>query len=304
MLVACTQTTISPTPAPKPINSPAPIITLTPIPSSTLIIINSPTPSSTITPSQIYGQLTSPDGTKKIQSFDWNNYEILTSDGVKLWSFSYENKFGSAEPAAIPFHWSNDGNYIYITCVHGPDDSSTKFLGRIFGNGDCVFRFDVHKGSVTEIVPEIKPGYYAFSISPDDSMLVYANQTETPVTVKLMSLITKTEKILFTANESIIEVGDFGWSPNKDKLVFTSMTMTEDEGQRFYTIFVFDLENLTAKPIVENFSESLRFETWNEQDEILYRDSYHEAVYQEKMLWVLNLQSRALSPLGTSTPQP
>lgn len=119
MLTACGQTTVASTPT----NSSAPTIILSPVTSSTPTISNSPTQS------QVYGLLTSPDGTKKIQSSDWNNYEILTSDGVKLWSFTYENKFGAAEPAAIPIHWSKDGKHIYITCAHGPDDSSTKFLG-------------------------------------------------------------------------------------------------------------------------------------------------------------------------------
>ena len=294
MLTACGQTTVVSTPT----NSPAPTITLSPVTSSTPTISNFPTQS------QVYGLLTSPDGTKKIQSSDWNNYEILTSDGVKLWSFTYENKFGAAEPAAIPIHWSKDGKHIYITCAHGPDDSSTKFFGRIFGDGDCLFRFNIDDGSVTEIIPEIKPGYYAFSISPDDSMLIYANQTETPVTVKLMDLNSNAEKILFTADETVFEVGDFGWSPKLDKLVSTSMIMTADEEQRFYTIFLIDLENLVAKPVVENFSETLRFESWNENDTILYQDTYHEAIYQEKMLWSLKLQSNEFSLLGTPTPKP
>jgi hypothetical protein len=88
-----------------------------------------------------------------------------------------------------------------------------------------------------------------------------------------------------------------------DKLVFVAMTVTADENNRFYTIFVLDLKSLDAKIISENLTERLRFDSWNEQ-QILFRDRYHESVYREDAIWVLNLESQFLSPLATATPTP
>ena len=229
-----------------------------PIPASTLtaLVIRTITPSPT--PTQIYGLLLSPDKTKKIQSRDWNNYEILNSDGTRLWTFSYDNKFGVSEPGANPFHWSKDGKYIYITCYHGPDDSSNKFRGNHFKDGDCIFRFDVDTGEIAEIIPDMYPGYYAFAISPDDKQLVYANQNETPVKIKSLDLGTLEENVLFSADETILEVGSFGWSPNCDRLIFSTLD-TKDAN----SIFMLDLRSLEIQPIVNNFDRWLDLESWD-----------------------------------------
>src|SRR5688572_1196542 len=160
MLVSCSQVV---TPTSVPTESPSPTNTLTPTATITI------TPSPIIYPTQVYGLLLSPDGTKRIQSLDWNNYEVLTADGKILWSISYENKLGAFEPGWHPFYWSPDGKYVYFTCYHGPDDGSTKFFGNALKDGDCIYRFDVDTGELVELIPEIKPGYYAFAISPDGS---------------------------------------------------------------------------------------------------------------------------------------
>jgi Tol biopolymer transport system component len=294
MLAACTQ-----------VNTPEPAFTkysslsgIASTPSPTATIVFTPIPEPTETPDVV---LLSPDGTKKIQSFDRNNYEILNSDGTTLWSYSYDNKFGVLEPAAAPFHWSKDGKYIYITCYHNPDDSSTKYWGNGFYNGDCVFRFDVKTGASKTVVPEIRPGYYAFSISPDDSKLVYANQSETPVKIKLLDLQTNTENVLYTASKNILDVGSFGWSPQMDKLIFTTMRM-DDQEKRFYKIFVLDLKNLKTKAIVEDFNEYLNFVSWDKSGKILYQGWDYEKGYAEAKMWKLNLESRKVSPAITPMP--
>ena len=263
-----------------------------PIPASTLTarVIRTITPSPT--PTKIYGLLLSPDKTKKIQSRDWNNYEILKSDGTLLWTFSYDNKFGVSEPGAHPFHWSKDGKFIYITCYHGPHDSSNKFRGSHFKDGDCVFRFDVDAGEVTEIIPDMYPGYYAFAISPDDKQLVYANQNETSVKIKLLDLGTLEENVLFTADETILEAGSFGWSPNSDRLIFSTLD-TKDAN----SIFMLDLRSLEIQPIVNNFDRWLDLEFWDGQERVYYRDTYG-------VLVELNLVSRTFGSLTVPTLTP
>jgi hypothetical protein len=260
-----------------------------PIPASTLtaLVIRTITPSPT--PTQIYGLLLSPDKTKRIQSRDWNNYEILKSDGTLLWTFSYDNKFGVEEPGAHPFHWSQDGKYIYITCHHGPHDSSNKYRGSHFKDGDCVIRIDVDTGKVAEIIPDMYPGYYAFAISPDDKQLVYANQNETPVKIKLLDLVTLEERVLFTNDETILEVGSFGWSPKMDRLIFSTLD-TKDPN----SIFTLELRNLEIQPIVNNFDRWLDFESWDGQEHVYYRDTY-------RAVWELNLESKMLKPLAVPT---
>jgi hypothetical protein len=265
-----------------------PTSTLTPTATTTI------TPSAIIYPTQVYGLLLSPDGTKRVQSLDWNNYEVLTKDGKVLWTISYGNKLGAFEPEWHPIYWSLNGKYIYFTCYHGPDDGSTKFFGSAFHDGDCIDRFDVDTGKLVELIPEIHPGYYAFAISPDGSQLVYANQTETPVKIKLLDLNTQKERFLLIADKKVLEMGSFGWSPKMDRLIFTTLEMLDDE-KRIYSIFMLDMKSLKTQILVKNFGDWLEFKSWNEQGQILYRDTYNNE-------WQLNLESKVLFPLATATP--
>lgn len=284
MLASCSQAV---TPIPVPTNLPSPTNTLAP--TATLAA----TPSPIIYPTQVYGLLLSPDGTKRIQSLDWNNYEVLTADGKILWSISYENKLGAFEPGWHPFYWSPDGKYIYFTCYHGPDDGSTKFFGNALKDGDCIYRFDVDTGELVELIPEIKPGYYAFAISPDGSQLVYANQTETSVKIKLLDVNNFDERVLLTADEKILEMGSFGWSPKLDKIIFTTLEIPEDE-KRAYSIFMLDLKSLKTQVLISDVNEWLGLESWDEQGRIYYRDTY-------RRVWELNLKSKMLTPLVVPT---
>jgi len=300
VLVSCTKVitpssapTISPsatttlTPSPAPTHSPSAISTLTPTVTLTI------TPSPISHPTQVYGLLLSPDGTKRIQSPDWNNYQVLTADGKVLWSISYENKLGAFEPGWHPFYWSADGKYVYFTCYHGPDDGSTKFFGNAFNDGDCIYRFGIDNGKLAEVIPEILPGYYAFAISPDGSQLVYTNQTETPVRIKLLNLNKTQERILYTADQEILETGSFGWSPSMDKIVFTTLTMLEGD-KRSYSILVLDLKSRESDLLVSNFNERLWFESWDEQGHVYYRDT-------NRVMWNLNLENNLLTPLAIPT---
>jgi hypothetical protein len=238
------------------------------------------------TPSQVHELLISPDGTKKVQTRDWKNLEIINSDGSILWVFSYDNKFEVSEPGVEPFLWSKDGKYVYITCYHGPDDSSVKFYGNHFKDGDCLIRFDMETGKTIELIPDLYPGYYAFAISPDDNLIVYANQNDAIVKVKLLDLNTKSEKIIFTAEKNIIEVGSFGWSPDMSKLLFS---ISDDEGKD--SIFLLDLTTLEVEPIITNFSKLFVFDSWNENGKVYYSDSY-----QFGDLWELDLERKMFLP--------
>lgn len=238
------------------------------------------------TPSQIHELLVSPDGTKKVQTRDWKNLEIVKSDGTLLWIFTYDNKFEVSEPGVEPFLWSKDGKYVYITCYHGPHDSSVKFYGNHFKDGDCIIRFDIETGKAVELVPDLHPGYYAFAISPDNNLIVYANQNDAVVKVKLLDLNTKSEKIIFTAEKNIIEVGSFGWSPDMSKLLFST---SDDEGKD--SIFLLDLTTLEVQPIITNFSKLFVFDSWNENGKVYYSDSY-----QFGDLWELDLERKMFLP--------
>lgn len=258
-----------------------------PIPPSTLtaLALNTITPSPT--PSQVYELMTSPDGTKKVQTRDWESLEIIQSDGKLLWIYTYDNKFEVSEPGISPFYWSKDGQYLYLTCYHGPDDSSIKYFGNHFKDGDCLFRFDINTGETKEIIPDQHPGYYAFSISPNEKYIVYANQNDPIVKIKLLDLNTNEEKTLFTSeDESIFEIGSFGWSPDMSKLLFST---SNKEGKD--SILLLDLITLEVQPIITDISKYFVFDSWGEDGKVYYKDSA-----QFGDTWVLDLEKKIFIP--------
>lgn len=253
-----------------------------PVPPSTLtaLALNTITPSPT--PSQVYELLTSPDGTKKVQTRNWESLEIIQPDGKLLWVYTYDNKFKVSEPGISPFYWSKDGQYLYITCYHGPDDSSIKYFGASFKDGDCLIRFDVNTGETQEIIPDLYPGYYAFVISPDEKYIVYTNQNDPIVKIKLLDLDTYEEKVLYTADKTVLEIGSFGWSPTMDRLLFS---MLDDND----SIYMLDLTTLEVQTIMSDMNIHFIFEAWNENGQIYYHDQY-------KQRWKLDLDRKIFLP--------
>ena len=246
----------------------------------------------------IYGLLLSPDKLMRIQSYDWKTYQIISRDENIVWSFTYDTnkyeKFGVDPALPIfrdagwhPVYWSQDGKFIYMAVLHGGEGSSTKFFGNAFTDGDGIFRINVETGELAEIIPEIYPGYYAFSFSYDGKLLVYANQTETPVKVKLLNLITFQEETIITGEVDVLEIGAFGWSPNQDRLVYSEL-------KQKYDIFVLELANLGKQSIVKDFERHLSFENWAGKNKVYYHDT-HRAV------WELDLKSKMLMPLAVPT---
>jgi len=264
------------------------IFSPTSIPMHTPQITPTHTQTPVIYPVQGYDVLLSPDGTKKAvyDAHLSRTFEVIDANETILWSITYDaKKFDLAEPWYKPFYWSKDGKFLYYTCFHGQEtDGSSKFYGNEFIDGCGVFRLDVETGETIDILPEIAPGngYYAFSISPDEQRLVYTNQNETPVRIKLLDMNTGQKQILLTANEDILETGRFGWSPEGDKLVFMTLKISGDE-KRFYSIFILDLNSLETNLLVEDLDTRIRFVSWDEQDVISYNQDGSGSIWQLKI---------------------
>lgn len=243
----------------------------------------------------------SPDKNTRLQSGDSKNYQIVEKNGNIIWSFSYDiNKFGESESSLfwyagyIPVYWSEDGRYIYLTCLHNNEDGSTKYIGNTYIDGQGIFRVDVKNKNLIEVIPELRHGYYAFIFTPDGKNLIYADQTETPVSVRMLNLVSDEKKILLTADEEFLDVGSFGISPEGGELFFITMKILGDE--RFYSLKILDLSNLITVTLVDHFDTRLQFESWK-NDLIILSDSNNS-------IWELNLLTQELSLIATKTPYP
>ena len=300
MLGACSTVAV-----PVAEETPIPIkLTATPLPTSTAF----PTQTASPTPEQFDFSMLSPDGTKKIQSRDWVTFDILdVKSGKVLRSFSYDRaKFGEGagylpEAGYVPFYWSQNGEYIYVY-AHQGWDGGIKYFGDVFGAEEGVARFNVNTGMMEEIVPEREGGGYTFSISPDEKGIVYIDQRETPLVLRLKNLSNNNEQVLFTFDETINDIGSYGWSPEMDKIVFMGLEVQNpgytDGSQKFiYSMYVMNLTDPRPYRIVQGLDEWLEFNTWTTENLISYKD-------WDDTIWQLDLESKTFVAVGTATPPP
>jgi len=241
--------------------------------------------------------MSSPDGTKKIQTEDWLTYEIIDVKSQRiLWSFSYDRaKFGEgagylAEAGYVPFHWSQDGEYIYVY-AHQGWDGGVKYFGDAFGAEEGVARFSLNTGTMAEVLLEREGGGYTFSISPDEKGIVYVDQRETPLILRWKDLLSGEEKELLTFSETILDAGDFGWSPQRDQLIFQTM------GPNGNDFLLLDLESLKTEVIIQEHKEPINIEFWNDANQVFYSN-------WKEMIWQLDLETKTLTMVGTATPSP
>lgn len=286
------------------IETPIPILTTIPVPTSTVF----PTLTAYPTSERFEFSMLSPDGTKQIQSRDWVTFDIVDiRNGEVLQSFSYDRaKFGegagySPEGGYIPFHWSQNGEYIYVY-AHQSLDGGVKYYGNAFGARNGLARFDLDTGIVAEILPEREGGGYTSSISPDEKGIVYVDQRETPLVLRWKDLSTGDEKALFTFDEKILDVGEYEWSPEMDKLLFMGLEVqnpgyTDGSQKKFYSFFIINLENPQPERILQGLDKRLEFNVWDTPSLVQYKDS-------DDIIWQLDLESKTLAVIGTTTPSP
>lgn len=275
-------------------------------PTSTAISTVTATPTRTATPTgSLDIDFPSPDGTMRLLSWDYRMYDIIDAEGNVIRSFSKDTRPENVDPSIIlfdtlfdPLSWSVNREALFLAARRTEDNGSTKFYGNAFVDANGVYRFDLKTGKLTEILPEMVRGYYATAISPDASQLIYANQTETPVKMILLDLTTMQENTMFVAEENIMEIGSFGWSPDIQQIIFSTMQIepdTKNGDRRIYNIFLLDVRSIEITQIVKNIDFSIHFNKWIEPNLVRYRDTY-------TTYWLLDLTSRELSEIKIPSP--
>lgn len=244
----------------------------------------------------------SPDGTKIIQTTDWVTYDIVDLYSKRvLHSFSYDRakfklngkEFYLSEAGYTPFYWTKDGGHIYVYAFQGGETvGGIRYFGNAFGAKDGVARFDLDTGEMIEIFPEtLHVSGYTFSISPDEKGIIYVNEAEIPLVLRWRDLLTDEEKDLITFDESMLDVGDYAWSPEGDKIVFQNMYVGGGD------FLLFNINDGEYKTIVKGYKEAINFDFWGDEDKLYYSN-------WENKIWVLDLKSKTINFVGMATPKP
>ncbi|MDR3575382.1 MAG: hypothetical protein P4L50_16090 [Anaerolineaceae bacterium] len=172
--------------------------------------------------------------------------KIASLDQKSNWELVYGKTIGTQDQGVygiiLPFHWSNDGHYLYLVYLSQGDGVWS------FRDGDGLLRLDLFNGKVSEVLPR---GWYAFSFSPNDKFLVYVyNHIDNPHLSPVIWIlnITNGEKQKVALDPLYIEAGDFIWSSDEEQLVFAAAKGDLDHEQ--LSLILINLRILFPKILV------------------------------------------------------
>jgi hypothetical protein len=140
------------------------------------------------------------------------------------------------EYAPSPFHWSQDGRYLYYTSLY---DLSGACASRNIGEG--LERLDLTDGSVDALQPP--QAYRYLAISPDETLVAYLTGTNPIDYTRHTTLVVRELAAAYiegvAAQDTILwqipleiswptAVGEITWTPDSRKLLVTAPTMADE----------------------------------------------------------------------------
>ncbi|MBT3321851.1 MAG: hypothetical protein HN392_06160 [Anaerolineae bacterium] len=195
---------------------------------------------------------------------------------------------------AIPFLWSKNGNYLYLShylcCIDSPE--------LIFVEAHSLDRMNLITG-------EVEPWYQgsSFSFSPDERYFVYVSTATNKIdTVYIRELDSETA---FRINlpQTYIDVGRFEWSPDGKSLVFIAGLDGWLWSEGGFSLFVYDLSNRSVREIIKNdmrylgSPETYNLENpWFDDNHIILDDICSEYGYavSNSDFWLLDIDTGEL----------
>jgi len=224
---------------------------------------------------------TSPDGqwvaettvaTPKSGDSYYANLTVTDTTGTSGWVVVDSwAPYGFGYTVPRPFHWSNDGNYLYVTNEPVPDGCA------LFVNGSDLQRVDLSNGEVTQI---IEPVGSWLSLSPDETELAYLSWNgDRPLVVRNLASGAENAIKLPAGGDANWQAGNVVWSPNGDSLIVTIANAPCSGGWAQSTSIVqINLTTLEARPLLEDDSRLLVTAEWPEPPTIVLQDQNGQQV--------------------------
>ena len=224
---------------------------------------------------------TSPDGqwvaettvaTPKSGDSYYTNLTITDANRTSHWTVVDSwAPYGLGYTVPRPFHWSNDGKYLYVTNEPAPDGCA------LFVNGSDLQRVELSNGQVTQIV---EPVGLWLSLSPDETELAYLSwDGDRPLVVRDLASGAESAIKLPTGGDANWQAGNVVWSPDGNSLVLTIANNPCSTGWAQSTSIVqINLTTLEARPLLENDSRLLVMAEWPEPSTIVLQDQNGQQV--------------------------
>ena len=225
---------------------------------------------------------------------------LSKTNGGKFWKVDMGNvasDFIDEFPSVnyYPFYWTNDEKTLYIsTSLPCPDS----FECWVYEDGEALYKLDLENQKLFTVLPPYissPRSSYAFSISPDESFIVFVDQA-TPSVIYIQSLFSGEEEIV-KLSEEVLKTGAFVWSLDSQSIAFS--TLQKSKGDFFSSIYFYQIPTKQLSRLLEDhpgvlfpnrmaLDEQHQVKHWHTPD-ILYIESV------EQGYWYLNVRTRQLT---------
>jgi WD40 repeat protein len=220
-----------------------------------------------------YGVDVSPDG-QWIYFSDGDLLEILDINGKRVGKYSFQEISGRSdvvEGGLGGIHWSNDGQYLYLSTSFGDGGP-----GPYFGYKYSLARVNLQNGTWKDTGIS-----GVLSFSPNDKYIVYSTNTSE---IRIRNLQSGEENVYVTP-EYYQYFGEFVWSPDSKKVIYVATPEGFDHINNQFALFMTDLESNKTVLLYEDRMPFYYPAVWVENDKVsLKRD-------QRAGTWTLDLST-------------
>jgi hypothetical protein len=209
----------------------------------------------------------------------YTQLKVKKTDGASDWTVVDEwSRFGLGYTTPQPFHWSQDGRYLYFTNKPVPDGCG------IFVNGSDLHRIDLSDGSVTEIVPS--SGLW-LSLSPDETTLAYIGYGGRGLVLR--NLATGVERGARLDPGQDYAAGHIVWSPDGAALVLTLAIRPCSSGwAESVSVMLVEVATLEQTMLIHEDKRLFTTVEWPTLDRILLKD-------EDGNFWWMDLETRQIT---------
>lgn len=189
-----------------------------------------------------------------------NVVHLYEADGAKIGSYSFHDIYGYQIDYwggyVFPVHWTNDGEYLYLSANPGGDGGPEPYFGYI----SALVRVNLENGTWkdTGILG-------SFAISPSDAFIIYSKSKSQ---IRVRNWSTGQEQI-YILPKDFLYFGSYVWSPDSQKIVFTGTPEDWYAVESRFALWMIDMKNQTVAQLYESTLPFYSPVRWEEPEKIV-----------------------------------
>lgn len=201
------------------------------------------------------------------------------------WDIYFNDITGFSGPDLYVYiaHWSKDGRYLYVT----PSQVGEGGFADFWRDWEKLIRINLDNGTWVDT----KMGS-AFSFSPNERFIAYRLGQELAV-FEFQS----GELRSFSVPVEYKSFGSFVWSPDSKKIMFIGSIndLNEEDPPNGFTLFLLNVEDMTAKTVLEKDKRYLYPVEWRTNNIVLLESFFDENFLITREKYKINLETNEVT---------